>query len=316
MAKLKSYPTALRGGVVWIYMGPADAVAAPPDFEWSLLPERQRTATKRLQSCNWAQAVDGGIDSSHISFLHSRTKTQKRNEGDLRDIALKYWQVDRHPVFELKETPCGFMIGARRNLEGERCYWRITQFLLPFYTMVPPRNETDDSRDAFFFGHAWVPIDDENTWTWSFSVHPTRPFTELEHEWHGGRGGFWGPTDENFLPLYNKDNDYLIDREKQRTQSFSGIEGIPNQDSAVQESMGPIVDRSLEVLGHSDRAVVRFRRMLIQLAEDCAAGKPIEATAHPEWYKIRSASVILKNGEAFDEGAAWLVAGAQREAAE
>jgi phenylpropionate dioxygenase-like ring-hydroxylating dioxygenase large terminal subunit len=314
-AKIKSYPTAVRGGVIWIYMGPAGLRSQPPEFEWSTLPYRQRTATKRWQQNNWAQAVEGGIDSSHISFLHGRTVAQpataKRGE-----VVMKYWDGDRHPVFEVKETSYGMMIAARRDVPGEDCYyWRITQFLLPFYTMIPPRGSGRDSRDTWYYGHAFVPIDDENTWSWSFSANPHGEYSDEEMELHGGRTGHWGPTDENYHPTLNKQNDYRLSRERQRQGNFTGIDGIPNQDSAVQESMGPIVDRTRELLGHSDRAITQFRRMLLRLASECAAGQDPDVALHPDWYRVRSAFALLGRDKRFDEGAAWLMS-TERQAAE
>lgn len=313
--RITSYPTVERGGVVWVYMGPSEFAAAPPDLEWSLLPARQRTAIKRLQQSNWAQAVEGGIDSSHISYLHGRTDTQRRGD-DPRDVAIRAWGADRHPVLEIKNTSCGLMVGARRDSDDDRYYWRITQFLLPFYTMVPPRNESDSSEGTFYWSHAWVPIDDENTWTWTFGANPWREFSDQELAWNGGRDGFWGPVDEHYRPLRNKDNDYLIDRAQQRDVSFSGIIGFGDQDAAAQEGQGPIADRGREFLGQSDRAIVAFRRRMLDLLADFENGRDPEPALHGDWYRVRSAAVILDRDQEFDEAAAWLLSTENRPAAE
>ena len=311
MAKRVSYPTCVRGGVVWIYMGPGDFAAEPPDFEWSTLPEPHRTVTKRVQFCNWAQVVDGGIDSAHVSFLHSNTtagpEPRQRNQ-----LLLK----DRSPVFEVKEVPYGLLVGARRQADADTYYWRITPFLLPFFQMIPPTIPDLDSSQSQYSGHAWVPIDDEHTWTWTFSANPHRPYTEAERAYHGGPDGTWGPIDQNFVPRRNRANDYGLDRAAQRAGLFAGIEGIPNQDAAMQESMGPIVDRSREVLGHSDRAVVLFRRMILRLAAECAAGREPEAARHGAWYSVRPASLLLDRSVPFEEGAAEIMTPATRAAAE
>jgi phthalate 4,5-dioxygenase len=311
MAKRVAYPNRVRGGVVWIYMGPSEFAAEPPEFEWSTLPERQRTATKRMQMCNWAQVVDGGIDSSHVSVLHGNTtpgaEQRRRNP---------FLAADRAPVFEVKEVPYGLLVGARRQADAGNYYWRITPFLLPFFQMIPPTIPDRDTSQSNYSGHAWVPIDDEHTWTWTFSANPHRPYSDAEAEFHGGPDGAWGPIDEHFVPRRNRGNDYGLDRAAQRAGLFSGIDGIPNQDAAVQESMGPIVDRSREVLGHSDRAVVLFRRMMLRLAEECAAGREPEAARHGAWYNVRPASLLLDRAVPFAEGAAPLMAGTTRVAAE
>ena len=310
--KLKAYPSTIRGGIVWMYMGPSSVPAEPPEFEFVSLPARQRTAIKRFLECNWAQAVEGGLDSAHISYLHSRTERQARSDSR-RDVALNTWNADRHPVFEIKPTRYGMLVGARRSAGENRYYWRITQFLLPFYTMVPPRTESDSSVGAFYWGHAFVPIDDHHCWAWSLSANPWREYSDEELEWNGSRSGFWGPLDENFHALRNKSNDYLIDRQQQRTVSYSGIEGFGDQDACVQESMGPIVNRSREFLGNSDRAIVAFRRQLLALVQSGAA---LELPKHGSWYSVRSASVILDSAQPFDTGAAALLDAAAREPAE
>ena len=308
--KQTSYPALIHGGVVWTYMGPSKLKPALPQFEWSCLPAGQRTAIKRLQQCNWAQAVEGGIDSSHVSFLHSRKGGHGISDTRIESSALI--TSDRHPVFTVKEIDHGLLIGARRNAENDCYYWRITQFLLPFYTMIPPLGAGQDSRDAPVDGHAWVPIDDYNTWTWSFSANPHRPYTAEEREFRGGHDGLWGPVDEHFMPRRNKANDYLIDRPLQRNGEFAGIIGIPNQDAAVQEGMGPIANRSREHLGTSDKAIIAFRQLLLRLARGCAHAEEPAAAYHGEWYSVRAASALLGRDVPFEQGAASLLAGAPR----
>ncbi len=110
--------------------------------------------------------------------------------------------------------------------------------------------------------------------------------------------------DAVFNPLQNDENDYGLDRDVQRAGNYTGIAGIPNQDAAVQESMGPIVDRSLERLGQSDTAIIQFRKMLLHLAADLKRGKEPTAPAHGDWYNVRSVAVALEKDVPFDEGAA------------
>ena len=310
-----SYPARAQGGVVWVYMGPKEHMPASlPAFEWSTLPERRRTATKRLQSCNWAQAVEGGIDSSHISYLHGATETQIKNRGGPGVVGRnKFNALDRHPVFTVEEVDYGLLIGARRNAEEDSYYWRITQFLLPFFQMIPPVVPERDSSTSPYSGHAWVPIDDETTWTWTFSANPTRDYTDQEREHHGGRGGMWGPVDESYRPLFNKNNDYGLDRKSQREETFTGIPGIQNQDNAVQESMGRIMNRTREHLGQSDSAVIAWRKLMLRLARDLEKGKEPAAAQHGEWYNVRSCAAILPRDTEWKSGCAWLIRGSQAE---
>jgi phthalate 4,5-dioxygenase oxygenase subunit len=308
--KITAYQTAVRGGVVWVFMGDKDAIPELPDFEWTRLPKMQRTVTKRVQHTNWTQAVEGGIDSSHVSFLHGHT-TKISNGFNFQDSdeVWKYLEMDQHPIFSVNETDYGLLINARRNAEPGTYYWRITQFLLPFYTLTPPTVDPKDSAGAAYYGHAWVPIDDENCWTWSFHANPKAEFSEGEREYFGGRNGFWGPVDEHYQPLLNMANDFNISREKQRGYNFTGIDGIQNQDAAVQESMGKIVDRSKEHLGHSDLAIVRFRRQLVRLAKELMEGQAPKAAQGGALYNKRPTTLLLPEATAVEQGAAELMRG-------
>ena len=151
--KLKSYPLIERGGILWAYMGPPELQPPFPEFEWAMLPASHCYNTKRLQECNYLQAMEGGIDSSHVSFLHSgdmhRDPLHRNTKG-------AHYQSDQKPKFEIVESAGGLFIAARRNAEEGHYYWRITQWIMPWYTMVPPYGH--NALNA----HAWVPIDDEN----------------------------------------------------------------------------------------------------------------------------------------------------------
>jgi phthalate 4,5-dioxygenase oxygenase subunit len=302
---LTAYPVLARGGVVWVYMGPKENIPEPPEFEWSRLAPMQRVAAKRLQKCNWAQATEGGVDSAHISYLHSKIDPDHPVNAGLPGGGQS---GDRHPVFEVKETNYGLLIGARRERE-DKYWWRITQFLVPFYQMIPGPIRSEDMKSPHYGGHAWVPIDDENTWTWSFGASPDYEYTPAQRQNFGPEGNYWGPVDAEYNPVQNDANDYGLDRKVQRAGNYTGIAGIPNQDAAVQESMGPIVDRSKERLGQSDTAIIQFRKLLLRLAAELKAGKEPEAPAHGDWYNVRSVAVALEKDVPFDEGAAPYFAG-------
>jgi len=80
--------------------------------------------------------------------------------------------------------------------------------------------------------------------------------------------------DENYRPKRSKANRYLQDRESMRTWSFSGMGRIFNtQDTAIVEGAGPIIDRSKETLGPSDRAIIAARRQLLRAIRDLEAGR-------------------------------------------
>jgi phenylpropionate dioxygenase-like ring-hydroxylating dioxygenase large terminal subunit len=283
--KLKSYPLVERGGILWAYMGAPEKQPPLPEFEWTMVPAARRYITKRLQESNYLQAMEGGIDSSHVSWLHS---------GDLHTDPLHrgtkgaHYQRDRSPKFEVVESTGGFFIGARRNAEPGHYYWRITQWIMPWYTMVPPYG--DNALNA----HAWVPIDDENCFTWTFTYHPTRPLSQMELDTMRGGGGIHVPLiPGTFRPVINKDNDYLIDRAAQKSgRTFSGVSGIAMQDASVQESMGPIQDRSKENLVSTDNAIIMARHRLRHAA--LALQKGVEPPGlTTDGHRVRSATFVL-----------------------
>ncbi len=151
--KLKSYPMVEKGGVLWAYMGPPDKKPAEPEYEFCTVPSARRFVSKRFQASNWLQALEGGIDSSHVTFLHGDNVDSdplfKGAGGN------KYNINDLQPIFKVVDHDDGLLVGAHRNAEDDQYYWRITQFLLPSFTMVPPRG------DYPVHGHFWIPINDD-----------------------------------------------------------------------------------------------------------------------------------------------------------
>lgn len=296
--KLKSYPLIERGGVLWTYMGPPELQPPEPEWEFATVPAAQSFTSKRLQECNWLQALEGGIDSSHVSWLHRGNlntdplfKGAKGNQYNLNDA---------RPVFEVVENAGGLLIGARRNAEEGRYYWRITPWVMPCFTMVPPRG------DHPIHGHFWVPIDDDTCWAWSFDYHPVRALREEEVQaMRDGHGIHVKYVPGTYIPLANKSNDYLIDREAQRIgTTYSGVAGIAMQDASLQESMGPIVDRTRENLVSTDNGIIMARHRLLRAAKALAEKGTRPPGADPEHQKVRSAALVLPPDEAFKDSAA------------
>jgi hypothetical protein len=154
-------------------------------------------------------------------------------------------------------------------------------------------------------GHFWIPIDDENCWAWSFDYHAVRPLTAYEvAAMQDGKGIHVRYLPGSFRPLANKDNDYLIDRHAQKAgRTYSGVAGIAMQDASLQESMGPIVDRTKENLVSTDNAIIMARHRLLRAIKDLMdkdLTPPGVATAHQ---RVRSASVILEPDRAFVDAA-------------
>ncbi len=293
--KLTGYPLVKIGDILWTYMGPKEQQPPLPEWEFATVPAEQTFTSKRWQECNWLQAMEGGIDSSHVSFLHSGSlKTDPLFRGAAGN---KYNLQDKMPVFEVVESAGGLFIGARRNAEDGKYYWRITPWVMPCFTMVPPRG------DHPMHGHFWIPIDDENCWAWSYDYHPVRALTAEERKaMQDGHGVHVKYVPGTYRPLANKDNDYLMDREAQRRgDTYSGIEGIGMQDASLQESMGPIVDRTKENLVSTDNGIIMARQRLRKAAlalKDQGIRPPGIDPAH---HRVRSAAVLLPSDQAFQD---------------
>ena len=300
--KATAYPSVERGGVVWAYLGPAADVPRLPELEWTHVPESHRYVTKRIQACNFLQNVEGEVDSSHVSFLHSKgAAAASAGIQDLRSTLPDYMARDRAPRFHVLPTEYGLAIGARRDAEVDSYYWRITQFLMPTYTMIPVPVGQPVSFTAA------TPIDDERMMGFTVTWHPDRPLSNDERaqieSWLGVHTEVHPAT---FEPLRNKGNDYLVDRALQRSgRSYTGIRGIREEDLAVQESMGAIFDRTDEHLGTSDLAVIAMRRRLLEAVAALAerGEVPYEA-GNPDRYRVRSAALVLPRDVAWNEGAA------------
>jgi phenylpropionate dioxygenase-like ring-hydroxylating dioxygenase large terminal subunit len=301
--RLTAYPTREQAGVVWVYMGPADRAPSDlPQMEWVRVPEGYQCVTKWLQRTNWAQGMEGEIDSSHTSFLHfgrgaRQTGVVPRINRLVNpaavDPVMQRARRDGAPQFTLRDTPYGYTYGARRRAEAGQFYWRVTRWLYPFYSLIPAAG-----------GRAWVPIDDEHTWTFAYDNLADRPFNDEERaEIMTGanfpprisRGAYQlrdGYIIDTWLPVANRENDYLIDQELKRTVNYTGIWGINEQDRAIQESMGPMVDRSREHLGTTDVPAIAARRLLINMAQGLERGIEPEILTNADAYAVRAMEMI------------------------
>jgi phthalate 4,5-dioxygenase oxygenase subunit len=260
------YPCRERTGIVWAYLGPPGLMPALPEYEFLMVPKDQRYITKRIQECNWLQALEGGLDSSHISFLH-----RGNYSAELDGI----YNGDTAPRFFVVPADYGLLIAARRSA-GSAYNWRNTPWLMPWYMLIPyPDGQV-------FGGHCWVPIDDHTCWNWTFSWRADRPLSDEEIAvFDSGAHIHSKLLPGTFQPEASRANDYLIDRQLQRSRkSFTGIFGSGPQDAAVQEGMGPIYDRSREHLGASDAGIIATRRHLLRAIRDDALILGLDPASH------------------------------------
>jgi phthalate 4,5-dioxygenase oxygenase subunit len=262
--RAKAYRVAERNGLVWVYMGAREQAPPLPAIEASLLPESELQIAFVQRECNWLQALEGDIDTSHFGFLH----TGNIDPGDVPADSLLRWTVtNRAPEYHVSETDWGTMYCAYRPAEAGQTYWRFANFLFPFWTQTPqgPFDRVNS--------RAWVPMDDTHTMfvslSWRGSPPSMRPLRGGRTV-PGSRPGFdYLPNTTDWFGRWrlagNPGNDWLIDREaQQKGEIYTGIAGIHAQDQAITESMGGITDHDFEHLGPSDRMITQTRRRLLR----------------------------------------------------
>jgi nitrite reductase/ring-hydroxylating ferredoxin subunit len=295
----RAYPTHERNGIIWAYMGPREIPPPLPMVEANLLSQGADHVAVLFRDCNWMQGLEGEMDTVHAALLHfGAVKFEDQTPGTFG----YYHYRQRDAKFVTVETDFGMANGAFRPAEEDSYYWRVTQILFPFYHMLPGGRLGEGIRIG-----AYVPIDDYNHFQWEIGVFKpngepldaragarSAPVT-------GGKSGdtVWVPNRTDWLGRFDIDqqmwNDYMIDREAQKNWvSFTGIRGIRQQDMAMTESMGLIMDRTREHLGTTDAFIIRVRRKLIAMAKALQEeGVEPYQIDHPEVYHQRSGGIVL-----------------------
>ena len=283
-----AYATVEVGGIIWAYMGPPELQPPSPNFAWTQVPETHRHVSKVVEECNWLQALEGGIDTSHAPILHRRLRSDSRRPGiDPQSAFVR----GKAPTLEVDMMEYGYRYAGIRELNDTEVHIRAYQFVLPFHQLRPSR--TTQAHEAIA-GHIWVPMDDENcmVYNWQYTLNAA-PLTE-EDRLERGLGN--GPEDvdhtNGFRSRKNRANNYLLDRQAQKTETFTGIDGINTQDRALQESMGRIVDRSKEHLGPADKAIIQARRLLLQAVKTAQEGG-VPPGVEPTYYELRAGEAVI-----------------------
>jgi phthalate 4,5-dioxygenase len=275
--KIVAYPAVEMGNVVWVYMGPKEHQPALPKLEFTQVPDSHRGISKVVQDCNWLQGLEGGIDSVHTNFLHRNLKGSGVAAMD------KARAVSMVAEVEVVPTDYGYTYaGIRRMGSGEK-YVRGYHFVMPWFQLRPLQmNRWDRPRVN---GHMWVPIDDNYTmvWNWTYT-YGEMPLAPEERSQRGSGNEIGVDIDpKTFKPTVGEFNDYAIDRELQKYETYSGIPGTNTQDRALQESMGFVCERELEHLGTTDRAIIVARKQLVEairVVQDGGAAPGTGANTH------------------------------------
>jgi phenylpropionate dioxygenase-like ring-hydroxylating dioxygenase large terminal subunit len=307
--RAKAYPMRERGGIIWAYMGPRERDNLPPlpDLEANILNDDPERIAVLLRPNNWLQGIEGEMDTVHAAILHWGMD----QPGEKGSFSYYHFTNRFDARFTARETEYGAAYGCYRPAEADTTYWRIGHMLFPFIAMQANGDLGPEVRM-----NAYVPVDDYNTLQWEVQVRtdgrPPRmtrnfPINRTNEPQAMGALRTYMPQGtgwlERFVIQQSMENDYLIDREAQRTQSYTGIPGVRQQDMAMTESMGPIMDRTNEHLGTTDALIIRTRRRVI------AASKALRdhgimppGVDEPQIYRQRSGGVILLRNVDWWEG--------------
>jgi phenylpropionate dioxygenase-like ring-hydroxylating dioxygenase large terminal subunit len=279
-----AYPCRERNGVIWAYMGPREQPPPLPELEGNMIDNYSVNVLYRAN--NWMQGIEGELDTIHAAFLHGGA----RRLQDAQPGSFAYYTANsREGKFSVLDTDHGTSYGMYRPAEEDSYYWRIGHLLFPCFAMPPGASTLGE--DARFL--AYVPMDDSNTLEWS--VGRRSPQVQAQ----GTAGRDYLPNSTHWLGRFritqNFQNDFLIDREAQKAwKSYTGIEGIRQQDMAMTESMGVIYNRTREHLGTTDQMIIRSRRRYIAAAKALRdQGIVPPGVDKPEAYHQRSGQVVL-----------------------
>jgi phthalate 4,5-dioxygenase oxygenase subunit len=271
----RAWPAREAGGFVWTWLGPPDAMRDLEAPAWAPTGAEKISIVKMHAECNWAQVLEGSIDSAHSSSLHSTNMPTAEVAGSTAtDTTWLRPSNDKAPRLEVEATDYGFHYAAlRRPIRDPetQVYIRTTVFIAPFTVLIPPN-------DQYNLAQMLVPIDDGNSMFYWIAWHPTKGIDQ--EAWRRFCVAVPGvDLDADWRKVRNHQNNYRQDRARMKAGDFTGIDGIPAQDMAMWEGMGPISDRSEDHLGQSDAAIVQFRRQMAAAAKAFAAGGPALGTA-------------------------------------
>ena len=250
-----AYPTHEANGIIYAYLGAREMMPLFPDYEWTQVPVEFTYVTKCLLESNYLQGLEGECDSSHLSFLH-RSFTNERNQA--------LYKTDTAPLYETEDTDFGVRLVATRNGADNQRYVRFSAFVMPVYGCVPAGRPTNELEGYEI--HTYVPADDTHCSRYDIGFRRDRAVRD--DEVHRRK-----QIHPDYTRIRNARNNYLQDRQMQKTVNFTGIEDFLNHDACATESMGAIFDRSKEHLGVSDKAVIAVRKYLLNAVKDLREGK-------------------------------------------
>lgn len=268
----RAYPTTVRAGVVFAYVGRGEPPAFP-ELDCFVAPDTHTFAFKGLWECNWLQALEVGMDPAHASFLHRFFEDEdtadsfgKQFRSTSIDSDLPITRVLREydrPEISVAQRPHGLRLTSLRRIDGQQTHVRITNIVFPQAFVIPMSPTITITQ--------WhVPVDDENNYWYTLFTSFDEPLDKATMREQ--RLATYPAPD--YRPLRNRANNWGYDSAEQRVSTFLGMGfDINVHDQWACESQGPIQDRTREHLGQSDKAIIAYRKLLVAEIEKVGKGE-------------------------------------------
>lgn len=266
-----AFPVVEKAGLIWSYIGPSELQPPFRNFAAFEVPDENRLTIRINTKVNYLQLWEGGLDSSHVSVLHTnqaRPSWSAERGADQNVVAFQPLD-DCAPSFDIEDTAFGYHYAATRTLGPDRSdanvrNVRIVPAIMPTGRIIPGPGinflvwetpASDEATSTFMSIYSDKPIDKDFVYG-ILGLHDSR---------------YWSEEDPNFKGTW--ENGFLQDR-KGMDANWTGLRGIEIEDAVIGMSYGPIYDRSQEHLVTADLAVVRVRRRLMECIRLEQAGSP------------------------------------------
>lgn len=255
--KITSYPLEELAGLIFTYMGPQPAPLLP---RWNRLvwDNVYRVIGFVKIPCNWLQCMENTPDPIHGVFLHGHYFKHWLKENGIEEARLhKLADGFSTPVIKHDYSNGKYGLDRRWLLEGQDGNKDIWDESLP---LVFPDIHCTSGSGRHTFG--WrMPIDDYNTM--EVFVRAFEPGEDVDIPKQD-------PVPYCEIEMVDKDGKYVA------------LQSVTGQDVMAWVSQGPIMDRTKERLGTTDKGVVMFRQMLFQQIEKVKKGEdPINTFRDP-----------------------------------
>jgi len=254
-----AYPCQELGGLIFAYMGPPERKPLLPRYEVLVRDDGTRKVDFYPINSNYLQNLEGAVDTVHFSYLHMDRWSQVKHKLSTLPKPELDWEETEYGIWQKSNLP---------NVQYGILNMVYTYFFFPAGFMRV-QGSSAGGDDIKKFQSWYVPVDDQHTLRFQSAF---APFSTHGTPYH------W-PEDDDFVAP-GPENDYFRDYRNVDTicgipvnAPGTAIKGFLCQDSMVNESQGPIVDRSLERLGEHDRVLAAMRLMMLKAIHDVQEGR-------------------------------------------